>query len=83
MTLSDFTKLNREKQSDAVFEFAVLVKERHDSEYSYKLYELYSFYIERKYDIKSSKLIGTMIFESDYEAINLYLTDIDISKLNT
>ena len=81
MTLSDFTKMNRDKQSYTILKFPVLVKERHDNQYFYKLYELYSFYIERRYDIKSGKLLGTMIFESDFEELDLYLTDIDLSKL--
>jgi hypothetical protein len=82
MTLKEFTKLSITKQSDAVFETSVRISDLSDGKYMYVLFSLYSFYIERRYEIESGNLVYISAFESDCKRLDLYLNDIDISVLN-
>jgi hypothetical protein len=81
MTLREFTNLGIKHQSDGVFEIATIVAGRNDDKYFYVLYQLYSFYIERKYDIESGKLINIWGFESDCKTLDLYVNEIDLKCL--
>jgi len=80
MNLEQFKKLTMEEQSDAIFEFASMVTERRDRNFRYLLYHLYSFYIERKYDISTGELIDLFGFESDDTILDLYIKDIDLGN---
>ena len=81
MTLQEFLKLDIIEQSDAVFELAVNVDERWDGIFKYNLYQLNSFYIEKKYEISSGSMIGLSAFESSSSILDLYTNHISLKTL--
>jgi hypothetical protein len=81
MNLQEFTNLGFKHQSNGVFEVATIVSGRNDEKYFYVLYQLYSFYIERQYDIKTGALIDIWGFESDCKTLDLYINEIDLECL--
>ena len=81
MDLDNFMKLNVGKQFHEVNKHSVKVGARTKGNYVYILYQLHSFYIERKYNFFNSQLLEINAFESDCEILNLYTDDIDLSEL--
>lgn len=77
MTLKEFTLLDLDAQCDGVFETAVLIDHRTDGIYDYLLYQLYSFYVERKYIIGTNQLVDINAFEADCKVLDLYIQQIN------
>lgn len=79
MTLYEYRLLDELDQFVALGEYGVKVAERQDGTYRYVLYQLFSFYIERKY--KGEVVEKVRAFCSDNQ-LHPYIDNIDLSGLS-
>jgi hypothetical protein len=79
MNLDEFINLPVIEQSNSVYTEAVPVAVRRDKEFDYILYQLYSFYIERRYSRKEHKLLGIVAFDASCKMIDEYLYNIQLA----
>lgn len=80
MTLYEFNKLNKQEQYEVLWEHGVHVSERDDETFTYITYQIFSFYIEVKYNRTDNVIQGNRSFCTDTQ-LKPYLTRIDISDL--
>ncbi len=73
MTLYQFNDLDELEQQEAIWKWGVLVAERTDETYKYKLYQMDAFYIERRYHLEYGVIHGQKTFSSTDEPLTPYL----------
>ena len=81
MTLYQFKLLERAEQIDLLDKQAVSLAERIDGDYTYKLFQLGSFYIEEEWHTKFNERRSFIAFISE-ERLQPYLNTIDLSSLH-
>ena len=81
MTLYQFKLLSASEQMDSIFTIGVYLGERRDGDYTYKLYQIDSFYVEEEWHTKFNVRRGYTSFIS-VEKLKPYLDTIDLSALN-
>ena len=80
MTLYQFKLLERSEQIEMISKQAVYLTERIDGDYTYKLYQLDTFYIEEEWHTKFNERRSYNSFISE-EQLTPYLKNIDLSSL--
>ena len=80
MTLYDYNRLSDTEQYDVLWQSGVHIGERDDEAFRYVLYQMFSFYVELKYDQRLNEICGKTTFCTD-RLLEPYLNKIDISQL--
>jgi sulfur relay (sulfurtransferase) DsrF/TusC family protein len=79
MTIDDFDDMDEMERYEAIRDSAVLVAERVDSTYKYKLYQIDSFYVENRFHIEYGVTNQQIAFTAeDDEYINPYLDQLNL-----
>lgn len=79
MTIDDFDDMDEMERYEAIRDSAVLVAERVDSTYKYKLYQIDSFYVENRFHIEYGVTNQQIAFTAeDDEYINPYLNQLNL-----
>ena len=81
MNFEKFVNLSPEEQSESVFAEAVEVATHQDNDYDYVLYQLHSFYVERKYSRLTQKLLYVVAFDTSSKLLDVYLKNVRLSTL--
>jgi hypothetical protein len=81
MTLYQFKLLEKEGQIDLVNTYAVPIAERVEGNYTYKLLQLDTFYIEEEWHTVFNERRSFIAFISE-ERLQPYLQSIDLSSLH-
>lgn len=81
MTLYEFNMMDEMEQQEALWDKGVLVAEREDEIYRYKLYQIDAFYIERKYHKEYDVIHGQRTFSSTGEPLAPYLDLIKLGEI--
>jgi hypothetical protein len=79
MTSTLFQTLHQHEQFKMVWQHAVLIAERADYQYFYRLYQMGSFYVEEKWHLKSKQRIAFKPFNCTDESLDPYLEQIEIA----
>lgn len=80
MTLYEYRLLSETEQYNVLWGNGVHISERHDGRFGYVLYQVFSFYVELKYDGEINKIADRKVFSTDRH-LEPYLNKIDITKL--
>jgi hypothetical protein len=82
MTLYQFNTSDEMEQLEAIWEYGVVVAERDDETYHYKLYQIDAFYVEevwhKEYNVRRA---FNSFASSDAEKLKPYLDKIDLKGL--
>lgn len=80
MTLYQFKLLDKEEQLFAIYERGVFLADRIDGDYTYKLYQLDTFYVEEQWHTKFNVRRSYISFIS-HELLQPYIDKIDLTAL--
>ncbi len=80
MTLCQFRFLEPTQQVELISKYAVLIVERTEGDYRYKLLQIDTFYIEEKWNTPLNELLSYTSFNSE-EKLLPYLHTIDLWQL--
>jgi hypothetical protein len=62
MTLSEFNKLDLEKQAEIVWEKGILDHHANDGEHHFVLYKIYDFFVEIEFHSKTNDILKILSF---------------------
>ena len=82
MTLYQFKLADEAEQIMALWDRGTYLTERIDGDYTFKLYQIDSFYVEEQWHTKFNVRRAFISFISQ-EKLKPYLNDIDISAINS
>lgn len=80
MTITQFNRLNNDRQVEVVWKQGAIVSSRIDKNYKYLLLQVYGFYVEIRYNARSNALDFVTTFVGT-DRLDPYLSNIDISML--
>ena len=80
ITLYEFNSLDEHEKGATLWEYGVSLFQRFEGETGYCLYQLYSFYVEVKYDHDQNKISKFTSFSTSTK-LEPYLENIDISEI--
>jgi hypothetical protein len=79
MTVYDFDDMDELERYEAVRDYGVLVAERADDTYKYKLFQIDNFYVENRFHIEYGVTNRQIAFTAqDDEYISPYLDQLDL-----
>lgn len=79
MTIDDFDDMDEMERYEAIRDYGVVVAERVDSTYKYKLYQIDSFYVENRFHIEYEVTNRQIAFlAEDDEYISPYLDQLNL-----
>jgi len=81
MNFEKFVNLTPEEQSESVFVESVEVATYQDNDYDYVLYQLHSFYVEKKYSRITQKLLYVVAFDCSSKLLDVYLKRVKLTAL--
>lgn len=81
MNFEKFVNLSPEEQSESVFVEAIEVATHQDNDYDYILYQLHSFYVERKYSRLTQNLVYIVAFDTSSKLLDVYLKSVKLTAL--
>lgn len=79
MTTALFNTLHEHEQFKIVWQNAILISERIDQKYFYRLYQMGSFYVEEKWNKKFKKRVSFKPFDCSDESFDVYLDQVKIN----
>ena len=78
ITTTLFKTLHEHEQFKLVWQHSILIAERIDQKYFYRLYQMGSFYVEEQWHKKIKKRVAFTPFTCMDEALDPYLEQIEI-----
>jgi hypothetical protein len=81
MTIEEFNKLPEYEQIKAVWNSGIAIGKRSQGVYNFVLYHFDTFYVETTYPFGYYNIKKIQAFEPDSVQLELYIDNIDISKI--
>jgi hypothetical protein len=81
MDLEDFRSLDPADQNGLVRNFGIKVGEHIEGVNRYVLYNCFSFYIEKKFNMKYGVLVDIIAFDTTCLILDLYLSNITLPRV--
>jgi hypothetical protein len=81
MELNEFIPLNKEQRNEIVLDQGVFIASRQERGYTFLLFQVYDFYVERVYHKNNETFLGFVAFWSRSERLEPYLSQVKIERL--
>lgn len=81
MKLDEFRTFNKEQRNDVVLDKGVYIAIRQERGYTFQLFQVYDFYVERVYHKGNETFLGFVAFWSRSERLDAYLAQVKIERL--